>query len=85
MLPGDKVGNRLESEISYMGLLPDVPGTFYFFYICKLRSFFFSSIFLRPYDTLCPILIFRNLTLFLFMLGSPLPSTRIEFAQIFDV
>ena len=47
MLPGDKVGNGLESEISYMGLLPDVPGTLYFFYVCKPPSFFSSYIFLR--------------------------------------
>ena len=63
MLPGDKVGNELESEISYMGILLDVPGTFSFFYVCKPPSFFSSYIFLRPYPTLCPILIFRNLTL----------------------
>lgn len=80
VLSGHNVENRLESEISHLGLLPGVPGTLRFLMSCKSRAFFsktsshsMSHSHLQEPHTLT------------FMPGSPLPSTHSEHAQIFEI
>lgn len=84
LLYGDNVENRLESEISYLSLLPGAPETPYFF-LCPLTppaSFPHFSKTSLHYPTLLHSHLQEPCTL-TFMPGSALPSTHLGYAQIF--